>query len=203
MLQFRGDWNQYQFNAKLWYPFLALTDCSLYVFQLHFDQFLIRWNTCALFLKASLTFLSLVCTMKISGVLARAGGYLWAASGSALRWERLAFRRPGFCAKEAFNELSEPSRGASGLVLPKRRRSRIRNTGVEREVWIRMVNFSKSQCVDSLSEDDYCTPFFYVLRSDAVGNVICCIATERGEKRLLVTALCSPWELHKNTAILT
>lgn len=46
--------------------------------------------------------------------------YLCAASGSALRCERLAFRGAGLSAGEELKMLSESSRGASGLVLKKR-----------------------------------------------------------------------------------
>lgn len=46
--------------------------------------------------------------------------YLCAASGSALRCERLALRGAGLSAGEELKMLSESSRGASGLVLKKR-----------------------------------------------------------------------------------
>lgn len=46
--------------------------------------------------------------------------YLCAASGSALRCERLALRGAGLSAGGGLKMLSESSRGASGLVLKKR-----------------------------------------------------------------------------------
>ena len=43
--------------------------------------------------------------------------YLCAASGCALRWERLAFRGAGLSTGDEVKGLSQSTRGASGLVL--------------------------------------------------------------------------------------
>lgn len=76
------------------------------------------------------------------GVSVHVGIYLWAASGSALRWERLAFRGAGLSAGDALKGMRESSRGASGLVLE----------------WKHMdqaVNFYKGNCFLKYSTQTY------------------------------------------------
>lgn len=99
--------------------------------------------------------------------------YLCAASGAALRCERLDLGGAGFSAGQELKMLSESSRGASGLVL-KNRDQQTTAQSVKSKIII-----SRRGVADSLSEDNDRSSLFDVLGSDAMCDVVCCVTTAK------------------------
>lgn len=106
--------------------------------------------------------------------------YLCAASGAALRCERLDLRGAGFSAGEELKMLSESSRGASGLVL----RNRDQQTPAQREKPRTTLGRPLHGSVDdSLSEDDDRSSLLDVLGSDAMCDVVCCVTAAKAKNK--------------------
>lgn len=112
--------------------------------------------------------------------------YLCAASGAALRCERLDLGGAGFSAGQELKMLSESSRGASGLVL-KNRDQQTTAQSVKSKIII-----SRRGAADSLSEDNDRSSLFDVLGSDAMCDVVCCVTTTKVQEQTLKSHKPSP-----------
>lgn len=130
--------------------------------------------------KMHLSDFSNICTASHTSVWV----YLCAASGAALRCDRLDLGGAGFSAVEELRMLSESSRGASGLVLKNRDQQATAQRVKSKIIISCLLNKSVA---DSLSEDNNRSSLFDVLGSDAMCDVVCCVTTAKVKKKNIVS----------------